>query len=168
VAGIWVSRTGTLEDLGVGVFIVALAPWLDGIDGIVPWAVAALPPLVILPITTPVAVVIAAVIVIVVPIIAAIVAVPLVMPVVIAAILLVRTRSSPDILLDLLVGLISICPFFCHHEQVLDRFRPLTMQLSPKGVMIVEAPDKHEDGLIIVDVGDGYLCLREAVDVVTQ
>jgi hypothetical protein len=29
------SRTGTLEDLGVGIFIVMLAPWLDGVDGVV-------------------------------------------------------------------------------------------------------------------------------------
>jgi hypothetical protein len=41
-------------------------------------------------------------------------------------ILLVRMRGSPDILLDLLVSLISICPLFHHHEQVLDLFRPLT------------------------------------------
>jgi hypothetical protein len=34
--------------------------------------------------------------------------------------------------------------------------------------MIAEAPDKHKDGLIVVDVEDGYLCLREAADVVTQ
>jgi hypothetical protein len=34
--------------------------------------------------------------------------------------------------------------------------------------MIAEAPDKHGDGLIVVDVGDGYTCLREATDVVTQ
>jgi hypothetical protein len=34
--------------------------------------------------------------------------------------------------------------------------------------MIVEALDKRKDGLIIVDVGDGYPCLREAADVVTQ
>jgi hypothetical protein len=34
--------------------------------------------------------------------------------------------------------------------------------------MIAEALDKRRDGLIIVDVGDGYPCLREVVDVVTQ
>jgi hypothetical protein len=105
-------------------------------------------------ITTPVAVVIAAIAVIVVPIIVA----PLITPVVVAAILLVRMRGSLDILLDLLVGLVSICPLFCHHE-ILDRFRPLMEQLSPKGVMIAEAPDKCRDGLIIVDVGDRYPCL---------
>jgi hypothetical protein len=165
VVGIRVSRTGTLEDLGVGIFIVALGPWLDGIDGVVHWAVAALPPPgVILPITTPVTVVIAAVTVIVVPIIS----VPLITPVVVATILLVRTRSLPNILLDLLVSLVSICPLFHHHEQVLGRFRPLTKQLSPKGVMIVEAPNKCGDGLIVVDVGDGYPCFQEAADVVTQ
>jgi hypothetical protein len=34
--------------------------------------------------------------------------------------------------------------------------------------MIVEAHDKHGDGLIVVDVGDGYPCLRDVADVVTQ
>jgi hypothetical protein len=108
------------------------------------------------------------VVVIIAPIIAAVISAPLVTPVVVAVILLVRTRSSPDILLDLLVGLIRICSLFRHHEQVLDRFRPFTEQLSSESVMIVEAPDKHEDGLIIVDVGDGYPCLREATNVVTH
>jgi hypothetical protein len=155
------SRTGTLEDLGVGVFIVSLGPSLDGVDGVVHWAVAALlPPGVILLITTPVTVVIATVMVIVAPII--------VTSVVVVAIFLVGPRSSPNILLDLLVDLVSICLLFRHHEQVLDRFRPLTEQLSPKGIMIAEAPNKCKDGLIVVDDGDGYPCLREAADVVTQ
>jgi hypothetical protein len=137
-----------------------LGPWLDGVDGVVHWAVAILPPPgVVLLITVPVAVVIVVVVVIIAPIIVAIIAVLLITPVVIAVVRLVRTRSSPDILLDLLVGLVSICPLFRHHEQVLDQFRPLMEQLSPKGVMIVEAPDKSGDGLIIVDVGDGYPCL---------
>jgi hypothetical protein len=153
VAGIWVSQTGTLEDLRVGVFIVTLSPWLDGVDGVIHWAVAILPPPgVVLPITTPVAVVIVAVVVIVAPIITVVIAVPLIMSVVVAMVWLVRMRSSPNILLDLLVSLVSFCPLFHHHEQVLDQFRPLTEQLSPKGVMIVEAPDKHRDGLIIVDI----------------
>jgi hypothetical protein len=155
VARIRVSRTGILKDLGVGVFIVELAPWLDGVDGVVHWSVAALsPPGVILPITTPVTVVIVAVTVIIVPIIVMVIMAPLITPVIVAAILLARMRSSPDILLDLLVGLGSIYPLFCHHEQVLDRFRPLTEQLSPEGVMIALAPDKCGDGLIVVDVGD--------------
>jgi hypothetical protein len=34
--------------------------------------------------------------------------------------------------------------------------------------MIAEAPNKCGDGLIVVDVGDGYLCFQEAADVVTQ
>jgi hypothetical protein len=34
--------------------------------------------------------------------------------------------------------------------------------------MIEEAPDKRGDGLIIVDVGDGYPCLRKATDAVMQ
>jgi hypothetical protein len=121
-----------------------------------------------LPITTPVADVIAAVVVIVAPIIAVVISALLVTPVVVAVILLVEMRSLPDILLDLLVGVISICPLFRHHEQVLDRFKPLTKQLSPEGVMIAEVADKHRDGLIVVDVGDGYPCLQKAMDVVTQ
>jgi hypothetical protein len=63
-----------------------------------------------LPITTSVAVVIAAVAVIVVPIIAVVISALLVTPVIVAVILLDGMRSSPDILLDLLVGLVSICP----------------------------------------------------------
>jgi hypothetical protein len=130
---------GTLEDLGVGVFIVTLGPWLDNIDGVVHWVVVALPPArVVLPITTLVVVVIVAVEVIIAPINAAVIVALLIMPVVIAAILLVRTRSSSNILLDLLVALVSICPLFCHLEQVLDQFRPLMDQLSPEGLMIVE------------------------------
>jgi hypothetical protein len=160
VVRIRVSRTGTLEDLGVGIFIVALGSWLDGVDGVVHWVVAVLsPPRVILLIMTPVAVVIAAVTVIIAPIIATVIVAPLIMLIVVAAVQLVITRSSPGILLDLLVSLVSMCPLFCHHEKVLDRFRPLTEQLSPEGVMIVEALDKCEDGLIVVDVRDGYPCL---------
>jgi hypothetical protein len=160
VSEIRVSQTGTLEDLGVGIFIVALGPWLDGIDGAIHWVVAALPPpCVILPIMTLVMVVIAAVVVIVALIIAAVIAAPLITPVIIAVVRLVRMRSSPNILLDLLVSVVSICPLFRHLEQVLDRFRPLMEELSPEDVMIAEAPDKHGDGLIVVDVGDGYLCL---------
>jgi hypothetical protein len=115
-----------------------LTPWLDGVHGVVHWSVVALPPLgVILPITMPVAVVIVAVAVIIALIIAVVISAPLVTPVVVAVILLVRTRSSPDILLDLLVGLIRICSLFCHHELVLDRFRPFTEQLSSKSVMML-------------------------------
>jgi hypothetical protein len=33
--------------------------------------------------------------------------------------------------------------------------------------MIAEAPNKCGDGLIVVDVGDGYSCFQEAADVVT-
>jgi hypothetical protein len=67
-------------------------------------------------IMTPVAIVIAAVTVIVMPIIVAVIVTPLITSVVVAVILLVETRSLPDILLDLLVGLVSICPLFHHHE----------------------------------------------------
>jgi hypothetical protein len=35
MAGVQVSWAGTLKDLGVGIIIVALGPWLDGVNGIV-------------------------------------------------------------------------------------------------------------------------------------
>jgi hypothetical protein len=41
-------------------------------------------------------------------------------------------------------------------------------QLSLEGIMIAKAHDKHGDGLIVVDLRDGYPCLRDAADVVTQ
>jgi hypothetical protein len=113
MVGIWMNQTGTLKDLGIGILIVALGRWLDSVDGIVTWSVVALPPpKVILP--TPITIVIAAVTVIIVPIIATVVTTPIIW----AAILLVGARSLADIFLDLLVGLISICPLL-HHREVL-------------------------------------------------
>jgi hypothetical protein len=35
MAEVWVSWAGTLKDLGVGILIVTLGPWLNGVDGIV-------------------------------------------------------------------------------------------------------------------------------------
>jgi hypothetical protein len=109
VVRIRVCQTGTLEDLAVGVFIVTLGPWLHGVDGVVHWAVAVLPPpRVVLPIMMPIVVVTVAVTVIV----ALIIVAPLITLVIVAVVQLVRMRSSPNILLDLLVSLISICPLF--------------------------------------------------------
>jgi hypothetical protein len=34
--------------------------------------------------------------------------------------------------------------------------------------MVAEASDKHGDTFITIDVRDGYSCLREAADAVTQ
>jgi hypothetical protein len=68
----------------------------------------------------PIMIVVAMVAVVVVPIIAAVITTPIIMPVVWAAILLVRVRSPANVYLDLLVGLISICPLLRHHEKVLD------------------------------------------------
>jgi hypothetical protein len=60
----------------------------------------------------PVSVVIARVTVIVVSIIAAVITAPLITLVVVVAVWLVGMISSPNILLDLLVSLVSIYPFF--------------------------------------------------------
>jgi hypothetical protein len=115
MAGVQVSWAGTLKDLGVGILVVALGRWLDGIDGIVSWSVAALqPPKVTL--TMSITIVVATVVVVVMPIIA----VSIITPVVGVAILLVGSRSPANVFLDLLVSLISVCPLLCHRELVLD------------------------------------------------
>jgi hypothetical protein len=106
---------GTLKDLGVGILVVALGRWLDGIDSIVSWSVAVLPPpKVILP--TPITIVVAAVAVVIVPIITVVVAAPIIAPVVGAVILLVGSRSPANVFLDLWVGLVSVCPLLRHRE----------------------------------------------------
>jgi hypothetical protein len=106
-----VSQAGTLKDLGVGILVAALGPWLDGVDGIVSWSVMALsPPKVILPM--PITIIIAAVVVVV----AAIIAAPIIALVVGAVILLVGARSLANIFLDLLVSLVSVCPLLRHRE----------------------------------------------------
>jgi hypothetical protein len=110
MARVQMSRVGTLKDLGIGILIVVLRRWLDGVDGIVNWSVVALPPpKVVLPMPT--TIVVAAVMVVVAPIIAAVIWV---------VILLVRAGSLTNVFLDLLVGLISICPLLHHREKVLN------------------------------------------------
>jgi hypothetical protein len=59
----------------------------------------------------PIMIVVAAVAVVVAPINAVVIT---------TTILLVRSRSPANVFLDLLVGLVSICPLLCHCEQVLD------------------------------------------------
>jgi hypothetical protein len=114
-----VSRVGTLKDLGVGIFVVTLSPWLDGVDSVVSWSVVALPPpKVVLP--TPIMIVITVVVVVIALIIAAVVTAPIIAPIVGAVILLVRARSPTNVFLNLLVGLVSVRPLLHHHEQVLD------------------------------------------------
>jgi hypothetical protein len=108
-----------LKDLGIGILIVALRRKIDSVDGIVNWSVAALPPpKIVLP--TPITIVIVAVAVVVAPIIAVVIMTPIIVPVIGTVILLVRARSPANIFLDLLVGLISICPLLHHCEKVLD------------------------------------------------
>jgi ABC-type multidrug transport system permease subunit len=69
---------------------------------------------------TSITIVIAAVTVVVVSIIAAIVTTLIITPVVGAVILLVGLRSPANVFIDLLVGLVSVCPLLHHREQVLD------------------------------------------------
>jgi hypothetical protein len=92
----------------------------------------------------------------------------IIVPVIEAMIWLVGVGSSTNILLDLLVGLISICPLLRHREKVLNRVRPLVEKFGPESIMVAEASDKHGDGFIAVDIRDGYPCFREAADVVAQ
>jgi hypothetical protein len=65
-------------------------------------------------------IVVAAVVDVVAPIITAVVKTLIIVPVMGTTILLVGARSLANIFLDLLVGLISICPLLHHHEKVLD------------------------------------------------
>jgi hypothetical protein len=119
MAGVRVSHAGTLKDLGVGILVVALGHWLDSVEGIVSRSVAALPPpklILLMPIT----IVVASVAVVIAPIITAVVTTPIIVPVVGAVMLLVGSRSPANIFLDLLVGLVSVCPLLRHREQVLD------------------------------------------------
>jgi hypothetical protein len=158
------SRAGTLKDLGVGILIIALGCWFDGV---IHYLVAALPPpKVVLP--TLITIVIAVVAVIVVPIVAVVVTTPIITPVVGAVIWLVGMGGPANVLLDLLVGLISICPLLRHREKVLNRVRPLAKKFGPKSIMVAEASDERRDGFIAIDVRDGYPRFREAADIVTQ
>jgi hypothetical protein len=161
------SHAGPLKDLGVGILIIALGCWLDGVDGVIHYSVAALlPPKVIL--LTPITIVIALVAVIVAPIVATVVTTLIIASVIRATIWLVGARSSANVLLDLLVGLINICPLLRHHEKVLNRVRPLAEKFGPEGIIVAKASDKHGDGFIAVDIRDGYPCFQEAADVVAQ
>jgi hypothetical protein len=94
MVGVRVSWAGTLKDLGVGILIVELGHWLDGVDDVVSWSVVALPPpKVVLP--TLITIVIMAITVVIAPIISAVIVAPIITPVIGAAILLVRSRSRP-------------------------------------------------------------------------
>jgi hypothetical protein len=166
MARVWLSRAGPLKDLGVGILVLALGRWLDSVEGVIHYSVAALPPPKVV-LLTPITIVIAAVMVIIALIVAVVVTTPIIVLVIGAAIWLVRARSSTNILLDLLVSLISICPLLRHREKVLNRVRPLAEKFGPKSIMVAEAFDKHGDGFIAVDVRDGYPCFQEVANVVT-
>jgi hypothetical protein len=158
MTGVRMSQAGTLKDFGVGILIIALGCWFDGIDGVIHYSVADLPPpKVVLP--TPITIVIAAVAVIIAPIVAAVVTTPIIVPVVWAVIWLVGAGSLANVLLDLLVGLISICPLLHHREKVLNRVRPLAKKFGPESIMVAETSDKRGDSFIAVNVRDGYPCL---------
>lgn len=103
--------------------------------------------------------IVAAVAVVVAPIIMAVVLVPFVTSVIVVVALLVRMRGLPDVCLDLLVSLISICPLLGHAEQILDRLKSLAEQLGSESVMEVKTPDEGGDGRVIVDVGYIDSCL---------
>jgi hypothetical protein len=117
--------------------------------------VAALPPPKVI-LSTLITIVIVVVAVIVASIVAAVVTTPIIAPVVRAVIWLVEAGSLANVLLDLLVGLISICPLLHHREKVLNRVRPLTEKFGPESIKVAEASDKRRDGFIAVDVRDGY------------
>jgi hypothetical protein len=156
MAKVRMSQAGPLKDLGVGILIIALGRWLDNVDGVINYSVAALlPPKVIL--LTPITIVIAAVAVIVAPIVVVVVTTPIITSVVGAAIWLVRARSLANVLLDLLVRLINIYPLLRHREKVLNRVRPLAEKFGLESIMVAEASDKCGDGFIAVDIRDGYL-----------
>jgi hypothetical protein len=167
MVGVRVSWVGTLKDLGVGILIVELGHWLDGIDDVVSWSVVALPPpKVVLP--TLITIVIMAITVVIAPIISAVIVAPIITPVIRAAILLVRSRSPANVFLDLLVGLVSVCLLLHLCEQVLDLVGPLAEQLGPESIMVAEASDERGDSFITIDVRDGYPYFREVADVATQ
>jgi hypothetical protein len=151
------SRAGPLKDLGVGILIIVLGRWLDGVDGVIYYSVAALPPPKVV-LLTPIMIVIGVVMVIVALIIATIVMTPIIALAVRATIWLVRARSPANVLHDLLVDLIIICPLLRQHEKILNRVRPLAEKFGLESIMVVEASDKRGDGFIAVDIRDGYLC----------
>jgi hypothetical protein len=115
----------------------------------------ALPPLKVF-LLTPIMIIIAAIMVIIALIITAVVTMPIIAPVIWAVIWLVRAGSPANVFLDLLVGLISICPLLRHCEKVLNRVGPLVEKFGPKSIMVAEASDKCGDSLIAVNVRDEY------------
>jgi hypothetical protein len=157
MARVLMSQARPLKDLGVGILIIALGHWLDSIDGAIHYSVAALPPPKVV-LLTPVTIVIAAVAINVALIVTAVITTPIIVPVVGATIWLVGARSPANILLDMLVSLISICPLRRHREKVLNRVRPLVEKFGLESIMVVEASDKRRDGFIAVDIRDGYPC----------
>jgi hypothetical protein len=64
----------------------------------------------------PITIVVAVVVVVIASIIAVVIVELIIMPVIRAVILLVGVRSPTNIFLDLLVGLVSVCPLLCHRE----------------------------------------------------
>jgi hypothetical protein len=58
--------------------------------------------------------------VVVTPIIMTVITTLIIAPVIRAVILLIGAGGSTNVFLDLLVGLISICPLLRHHEKVLN------------------------------------------------
>jgi hypothetical protein len=131
MARVRMSRAGPLKDLGVGVLVIAFGRWLDGIDDVIHYPVAALlPPKVVL--LTPIMIIIVVVAVIVAPIITT----PIIALVIGVAIWLVKARSPTNVLLDLLVGLMSICPLLRHREKVLNKVKPFAEKFGPEGVMV--------------------------------
>jgi hypothetical protein len=161
------SRVAPLKDLGVGILIIALGRWLDGVDDVIHYSVATLPPPKVV-LLMPITIAIAAVMVIIAPIVATIVTTPIITLVIEATIWLVEVRSPANVLLDLLVSLIGICPLLRHPKKVLNRIRPLAEKFGPKSIMVVKASNKRGDGFIAIDIRDGYPRFREATDVVAQ
>jgi hypothetical protein len=81
MARVQMSRAGTLKDLGIGILIVALRRWLDGVDSVVSLSVAVLPPpKLVLP--TLITIVVAAIAVVVAPIIVVVITTSIIVPVV--------------------------------------------------------------------------------------
>jgi hypothetical protein len=88
MAIVQMSRAGPLKDLGVGILIIALGCWLDGVDGVIHYSVAALPPPKVIMLMS-ITIVIAVVAVIVAPIIAVVIMTSIIVPVIKAMIWLV-------------------------------------------------------------------------------
>jgi hypothetical protein len=58
------------------------------------------------------------------------------MSVVWVTVLLVKAGSPDIVFLDLLVGLISICPLLSHREKVLNRIEPLMEKFGPESIVV--------------------------------